>query len=87
LVADELASGQSVETAKIAMTRRATWFKITVAMRTNGDLVNAETKKLFNPELLDEEGLRLADDADNADEFDEHPPKHKGKVWHSFQTC
>ena len=67
------------------MTWRAPWFRITVALRTNENSVNAEREKSFYPELLDEEGVRLADDTDSANEFDE-PPRTKGVLWHSFQT-
>ena len=67
------------------MTWTALWFRITIALRTSENSGNAESAKSFNPELLDEEGVRLTDDADSANEFDE-PPRTEGKLWHSFQT-
>ena len=55
-------------------------------MITNEDAGREDRKEPLYAELLDEDGLRLADVVKRADEFEEETPEKKSESWHTFQT-
>ena len=55
-------------------------------MITNEDTGSEDRKEPLYAELLDEDGLRLADVVKRADEFEEEAPDKRSESWHTFQT-
>jgi hypothetical protein len=60
--------------------------KIIVNMTTDGKSSERETSEPYYPELLDEEGVRLADALEDEGVAGRTDQKKKDNRWHSFQT-
>jgi hypothetical protein len=55
-------------------------------MIANEDTGREERKEPLYAELLDEDGLRLADVEKKADQLEEEASEKKSESWHTFQT-